>query len=68
MLESESDFLVEFFHGRVEGETVDTAEKDTIIWELIISIDAGLDVQSHGTTGTEGGSWNVILNPCPFQS
>ena len=59
VLEPDGDLLVKVFHRRMKGETVDATDCHTIIWELIVSAEAGLDVHSRWTTATEGTSWNV---------
>ena len=49
---------------RMEREPVDSTDKDTIIWELIVSTEAGLDTQCHWPSlFTDGTSWNVNLEP-----
>ena len=47
MLETEGDFLAKPLHMRMEREPVDSTDKDAIIWELIVSTEAGLDTQCH---------------------
>ena len=64
MLDSDCDFPVKPLHMRMEGEPVDSTDKDTIIWELIVSTEAGLDTQCHWPSlFTDGTSWNVNFKP-----
>ena len=64
MLETQLDLLVEPLHRGIKREQVDSTDKDTIIWELIVSTEAGLDTKCHWPSlFTDGTSWNVNLEP-----
>ena len=61
---SDSDFLVKPLHMRMEGEPVDSTDKDTIIWELVVPTEAGLDTQCHSPPlPSDGPCWNVDFEP-----
>ena len=64
MLEANGDFLVKPSHMRMEGEPVDSTDKDTIIWELVVPTEAGLDTQCHSPPlSSDGPSWDMDFEP-----
>ena len=64
MLEANGDFLVKPLHMRMEGEPVDSTDKDTIIWELVVPTEAGLDTQCHSPPlPSDGPGWDVDFEP-----
>ena len=62
MLDNDNDFFVQLLYKRMEGEPVNTTDKDAIICELIVSTEAGLDTQCDWLPlFNNGTSWNVNL-------
>ena len=51
-------------HELMEGEPVDSTDKDTIMWELVVPTEAGLDTQCHSPPlPSDGPGWDVDFEP-----